>query len=756
MALTRTQPDTPTEPNSRPTTTWPLYLVFFGFAGIVGAWISFGLLTDSLAALGIPDPGPLTTIGYPLFRAIGWMVAALSVGSFLASSFLISPRLPGAKTETFGTDTQRDTTRLSHSLLTVDGHLACRTGALSQLCFGFIALFMIPLALSDVSGQPLATAIRPANWPIAIDQVAASLAYFWVAVIAMITGICGLFCRKWISQPLLFGGALFSIIPLGLQGHNATGGNHDYGTNSYLWHLIFLMIWVGGLMGLIAHGRRLGPGMGIAVRRYSWLALMSIMVMAASGLINAVIRVTWGDLTTTAYGWIIIGKTIGVIVLAFFGYIHRQITIPKLLSSSRGNTSAFIRVSIVEVAVMAAITGLAITMGRTPPPVQRNFSFSSMAIQIGYDLYVKPTITNIWTIWRFDIMFGTLALGLAAGYLWGLYRLRQQGKKWSGVRTFWWMLGCASLLITMCSGIGLYMPASFSMHMIGHMTLSMVVPVFLVLGSPLQLVLDSVPAGKPGQPGLREWTLVAINNPILRFLMHPGINTVQFIVFFYILYATPFYAVLISEHAGHLGMNWVFIISGYLYFWEMIGTDPKPQHRSTMSKLGWLVFSMPFHLYFGVYLMMLNSVLAEDFYLGLQIPWDVDLMHDQKVGGGVAWASGSFPLTLVFAVLFRNLLREDKEKEAKEDARLDREESLRDQGKAVVVEPRDTEQEPEEETTEQSLAAYNELLARMNAGEGNMQAHYYYQEEMPLQEKCRSSWLERRRERQQREREEFQ
>src|SRR5699024_8835521 len=78
--------------NRRVRPTWSLYVLFFVVAGVVGGTISWGFLSDSLAALGIPDPGVVTTAGLPFLRAAGWMIAALSVGGFLASTFLISPR----------------------------------------------------------------------------------------------------------------------------------------------------------------------------------------------------------------------------------------------------------------------------------------------------------------------------------------------------------------------------------------------------------------------------------------------------------------------------------------------------------------------------------------------------------------------------------------------------------------------------------------------------------------------------------------
>ena len=72
--------------------TWPFYVLFAFVAGLVGAILAWGFLSESLAALGIPDPGPMTTAGLPFLRAVGWFVAALSAGSFMAPSFFISPR----------------------------------------------------------------------------------------------------------------------------------------------------------------------------------------------------------------------------------------------------------------------------------------------------------------------------------------------------------------------------------------------------------------------------------------------------------------------------------------------------------------------------------------------------------------------------------------------------------------------------------------------------------------------------------------
>jgi putative copper resistance protein D len=664
---------------SRVRPTWPLYLLFFAVAGLVGATISFGLLTDSLVALGIPDPGPVTTWGLPFFRAVGWMLAALSVGSFMFSAFYISPKVP-----------DNDNSRLVRAPLTVDGDIAARTGAFSALSFGLIALLMIPLVLSDVSGTPFKDALALEMWGVAINQVSTAQAWAVVAGFSLVVGLGGLVFRKWIAQPLLLVGAILMIVPLGMEGHAAAGGAHDYGTNSYLWHLVGMMIWVGGLLALIAHGRRLGPDMELGLRRYSRIALFAIIVMTVSGLVNAAVRVEWSDWLTTTYGYILVAKTVGLLALGFLGWAHRSVTIPRIGSQPR----MFLRFAVVEALVMAAVTGVAITMGRTPPPPPRDPNLSQMAIQMGYDLYEKPTLANVFTMWRFDVMFGTIAILITAGYLYGVWRVRRRGGQWPWLRTAAWLAGTLSLLVTTSSGLGMNMPATYSMHMIVHMILSMVVPLFLALGGPLSLIMAAYDPGEPGRPSPHDWVVAITRAPLLKFLTHPLVNTLQFLFFFYVLYIfIPFYELMISEHAGHLSMNWVFLLSGYLYFWELVGPDPVPVKRPTAIRLAWLVGSMPFHLFAGIYLMQLTTVMGEEFYLSLGLPWELNLLEDQRVGGGIGWASGSFPLGLVFFLLFLGWRRDDRVTEVEYDKRVESGES-------------------------DEYEVYNEMLARMAEGRG--------------------------------------
>ncbi|WP_225976623.1 MULTISPECIES: cytochrome c oxidase assembly protein [Corynebacterium] len=702
----------PSAPSSPARPSKALYVLFFTTAGLVAGLISWQFLSASLAALGIPDPGPATTAGLPFLRAGGMMLAALAVGSFYFSSFLTPPRtqhvsemyvdkrrLAAAEQRSqasgYGYEFHRESelaTRLRVAELGVDGSLASRTGAVAALCFGMIAVAMVPMYLSDVSGEPLWQAMKPGNWSIAISQVSTSLAWIVVACVALVVGLGALLSKKWIMQPVWLLLSVLMIVPLGMEGHSASGGNHDYGTNSYLWHLLFMVLWVGGLMALIAHGRRRGTHLDIAVRRYSPLALVAVIGMTLSGLLNAAVRIDFSDWLTSGYGLLITAKAVGVVVLALFGFAHRRIAIPRLERDPNDHRT-FRRIAIVEVLVMGAVTGVAVSLGRTPPPPPLVADINTMDIQLGYKLYEEPTIWNVWTMWRFDIAFATFGLILAGLYIYGLIKLRRKGESWPVRRSAWFLLGCATLVITMSSGIGMNIPATFSMHMVGHMILSMTIPVFWVLGYPLQLALKANEPSTSEVPGLYEFAEIALDNPVLRVVVHPVFNTVQFLVIFYLMYLVPsLYEVAISEHAGHLSMNVLFLWSGYMYYWDIMATDPLPVQRSPMSKTAWLTFSLPFHMYFAVYLMQTQQVMGEEFYSTLGLPWEVDLLWDQTVGGGIAWASGAFPLVIVYIVVLRKWLTADRRESRAYDTQADA-------------------------TDDEQLEAYNQWLQQVSRGE---------------------------------------
>ncbi|BBY82883.1 bifunctional copper resistance protein CopD/cytochrome c oxidase assembly protein [Mycolicibacterium pulveris] len=650
----------------RSSAVWPVLVGVGLLAGAVAAAIGGLSLVDALTATGLPDPGPVTTYGLPFFRAAGEIAAVIAVGAFLFAAFLTPPQTNG--------------------VLDADGYRALRLGTAASAVWTVCAALLLPLTVSDVSGQPLSKLDPMSVWS-AAGLVDIAGAWRWTAFIAALVTVVSIPVLRWTWTPILLAGALATLLPLGLTGHSSSGGDHDLATNSLLLHLGAGALWAGGLLALLAHAMRGGSHADLAARRFSMLAFWCFVVMAASGVINAFVRIEPSDLVSSRYGWLVLAKVVALGVLGVIGWQQRRTGVATLQKNPE-ERRPLLRLALVEAVVFGATFGIAVGLGRTPPPPLREQP-SVVAVAIGYDLPGPPTLLRVLFDWRFDLIFGTAAIVLAVVYLLGVRRLRRRGDAWPVGRTLAWLSGCAALLFATSSGLGRYMTAMFSMHMVAHMVLSMLVPVLLALGGAVTLALRALPtAGRGEPPGPREWLLAALHSRVSQFFTNPIIATVMFVAGFYGLYFGGLFDAALPEHAAHMLMNVHFLLSGYLFYWVVIGIDPTPRPLPQLGKVAMVFASLPLHAFFGVVLMGSKTVLGETFYRSLQLDWHTDLLSDQRTGGGIAWAAGEFPLVLVMIALLIQWQRSD-ERTAK---RLDR------------AADRDHDEE---------LAAYNNMLAEL-------------------------------------------
>ncbi|TJZ77994.1 copper resistance protein CopD [Rhodococcus oryzae] len=629
----------------------PIFVTLGIIAGLVAAIIVGLSASDALVLLGIPDPGPLTTYGLPAVKAAGEVAAVLAIGSLLLAAFLVPPQRSG--------------------VLDVDGYRAVRTASNAAIVWAACALVLVPLTVSDTSGQPLSAAIQPANLWKAIPQIELAGAWRSTAILAVLLAVGTRLVLRWSWTPALLLLGVATLIPLALTGHSSSGGSHDLATNSLIWHLVAAALWAGGLFALLAHARRRGAYTDVATRRFSNVATVAFVVMAISGVLNGLVRLPLSALFTSTYGWLLVAKTVALVVLGVFGYLQRRSALPALAAdpTARG---PLIRFAGGEAIIFAATIGIAVGLGRTPPPAE-NINPTPTEVQLGYNLDGPPTFAKLAFDWRFDLIFGTAAIVMAVVYLLGVRRLRKRGDTWPVGRTIAWVLGCATLLVATSSGLGRYSPAVFSVHMGAHMALSMLAPVLLVLGGPMTLALRALsPAGPKGVPGPREWLLAALHSPVSRFLTHPLVASVLFVGGFYALYLGGIFGATLDSHGAHMLMNVHFILSGYLFYWVVIGIDPAPRTLQPITKLAMVFGSLPFHAFFGIALMSMGEVMGGWYYRALGLDWNADLIGDQRLGGGIAWATGEIPLVLVMLALLVQWSRSDEKTAKRVDRAADR------------------------------------------------------------------------------------
>jgi putative copper resistance protein D len=194
----------------------------------------------------------------------------------------------------------------------------------------------------------------------------------------------------------------------------------------------------------------------------------------------------------------------------------------------------------------------------------------------------------------------------------------------------------------------------------------MLAPILLVLAAPVTLALRALRPDRAGGP--REWLLAAVHSRWSRLVSKPLVALFIYLTSLYLMYFTGMFEWAMRSHFGHLFMTAHFLAAGSLFFWVIIGPDPKPQPLSYPAKVLLYFVSIVFHAIFGLTLMMSTTLIAGDWYTQLAIPWVGDLLADQRAGGGIAWAFGEIPSLIIICVLIAQWARA----EDREGRRLDR------------------------------------------------------------------------------------
>jgi cytochrome c oxidase assembly factor CtaG/putative copper export protein len=636
-----------------------------GVGGMIAVLVAAGLTALSgarpAAALGLPDPGTLTVIGLPAMRTVAQVCMVLTIGAMLLAAFLAPPQRSG--------------------YLDVAGYRALRAGSWTAAGWTVAALLMVPLSMADALGRPVGRLLDPGMILDLLPRLESATTWALTALVAVVVLVGCRTVLTWGWTAVLFGVALLGPLPVTFTGHSATGGAHDVASDSLVLHVYAASLWVGGLVAVLTLAAARGPdrlaALATAVPRFSRLALVCWLVVAATGVVNALVRIPLWALVGSTYGTLVLVKAGALLGLGGLGWLHRRSSVAP---AARGEAGALLRLGGVEVLLMLATIGLAVALGRTAPPDTGAGAPSRTEVLIGYDLAGPPTFARLALDWRFDLIFGTAALVLAGAYLLGVRRLRRRGDRWATGRTVAWLAGCAALLVATSSGLGRYGPAMFSVHMGQHMILGMLVPILLVLGGPVTLALRAIPpAGRARPPGPREWLLATVHSPVARLLTHPLVALALFVGSYYVLYFSALFPAALPEHWAHKLMNLHFLLVGALFFWPIVGLDPAPRRLPPAARMGLVFASVPFHAFFGVAVMSANTALGGDFYRSLALPWVPDVLRDQQLGGGIAWAAGEIPLLIVVIALLiqwsrqdeRSARRADRQAEAHGDTELD-------------------------------------------------------------------------------------
>jgi cytochrome c oxidase assembly factor CtaG len=277
------------------------------------------------------------------------------------------------------------------------------------------------------------------------------------------------------------------------------------------------------------------------------------------------------------------------------------------------------------------------------------------------------TLGRVFSSWELDPVLTVLSVWVAGLYLVGVRRLRQRGDRWPVARTLSFVVaGMGGLFFTTSSGLGGYDTTLLSVHMVQHMVLSMVVPVFLALGAPVTLMLRTLP------PRPRRWLLSLLHSRLAAVLSFAPLTFLLFVISPWALYFTSWYDASLRSASVHELMHLHLVVVGSLFFWPLVGLDPVPGRVAYPFRLLLVVLTLPFHAFLGVTIMGQDSLIAGDWYRALPMAWLPDPADDQHLAGGILWGSGDLVGLLFLGVLFVQWVRSSMREAEREDRRLDR------------------------------------------------------------------------------------
>jgi cytochrome c oxidase assembly factor CtaG/putative copper export protein len=601
----------------------PAILVVAALAVMVWA-LAFG---GGAAPLAIADPGPFVRWGLPTVKLVVNLSAAGMVGVLVTALFTLR-----AGERDF--DIALDTASISAAVFTM---AAAATGFLT-----FIDAFNPVISMGPEFGAQLGRYIVETEvgrtWLIT-TIAGAALTVLTFAV------------RSWTATFFVALLAAASLVPMGTQGHSGEEAFHHETMTALILHILAAAVWLGGLLLLvIVRPLQSRESSAATVARYSSIALAAFVVVALSGTVRAAIGLQDWSALVSPYGVILGVKVLALIALGLFGAWYRARLIGRMKTTDAA-TRAFWSLVVFELALMGVASGAAAALARTPPPVAPLIPETPTPAErlTGAPLPPELTFDRWFTAWNIDLLWATVAGFAVFFYLMGVWRLRRRGDAWPVYRTIMWVAGWLLLVWVTGGVINVYQDYLFSMHMVGHMLLTMAIPLLLVPGAPITLAARAVHKRDDGTRGGREWILWAVHSPVARVLTNPFVAAGLFIGSLWVFYYTDFFRWSLYDHLGHEWMIAHFLITGYLFVMSLIGIDPVPYRLPYPGRLLLLIGVMAMHAFFGIAIMMQEGLMIAEWFGSMGRTWGATPLEDQYTGGGIAWSIGEIP-TLILAI----------------------------------------------------------------------------------------------------------
>lgn len=311
------------------------------------------------------------------------------------------------------------------------------------------------------------------------------------------------------------------------------------------------------------------------------------------------------------------------------------------------------------------------------------------------------------TTWQAHGGWLVAGLLLLVGYVKAATVARRRAHPLPAWRVVAFVSGVVLLEVTIASAVNAYAMDAFWMHMVLHLTLIMVVPALLVLGSPIRAAVDALP------PAGRDRALAAVRSGPAAVLTHPLVGLAVYALVIVGTHLTHFMDAMATSPALMTGEQVLYVLAGAWLLLPLIGDEPIRWELPYLVRIGVLLVAMVPDTVVGIVLLQTGRSLFPTM-MGMRPGWAPPPVDDQQTAGALMWAAGDgLMMVLALGVLVGLLASRDSDRRSfgpwLESAR--RQALIEHVGTGGESLAADVDPDGDE-----ALAAYNRMLQRLSNG----------------------------------------
>ncbi|WP_445326878.1 cytochrome c oxidase assembly protein [Solibacillus sp. FSL W7-1464] len=188
-----------------------------------------------------------------------------------------------------------------------------------------------------------------------------------------------------------------------------------------------------------------------------------------------------------------------------------------------------------------------------------------------------------------QFLLGVVFIFLLAAYIIAVIITNQRYKKWPVYRTIYWTIGMLIALAAVVGPLANSAHSNFTAHMVSHLLLSMVAPIFMAVTKPMTLLLRTA-----NTTFARKLTSI-LKSRLLKFVSHPITAAVLNVGGLWLLYTTDFFVLMHESAFFALFVHLHFFIAGYIFTISIIYFDPVYHQYSYRFRAAVLIIAIAGH-----------------------------------------------------------------------------------------------------------------------------------------------------------------